>query len=629
MTEMPVSVIIPATAQGDKLGECVKSVLEQTYAELEIIIVCSQENQDTLQICRELAADDGRITVLESEDMSSALKSVHGEYMIYLAECEHIYRHCVEELVKNSGVDIVQCGYYLNDSSRTVIKSNDRRTGDFTSDEAIARMLELDALTGEDWFEKRTIFDGGFKGKLIKTDLMRNEETLLNVNDDVIVSYVLLRLCESARYIGNIFGVYRRSSGKAQFDELPEEYRSKYDSDIIREYLTARKFVTISNDKKEIKRFVKADSAFYLKHKTRIDRYTRSNAFVAKLFRLVMGCIRLRLVPEEERREIEKFYKNDHSKKIFILSAPTHDNLGDQAILIAELELLKRIAPDYTAVVLTEADYYHHRRYMKKYMTKDDVIAYHGGGNIGDGYRHIELLRCESIAYFKNKRFFVFPQTAFYSNSLLGRFMLKHSRKSYAKNKELCIFAREEESYKILIEGFNSRVVLCPDVVMSLNMSEGQSERNGVLLCLRNDFEQSLDFGEIDVMRKKIESEFDFVNTTDMQAYVSATDENRFDEFKRKTDTFKRYECVVTDRLHGMIFSAISGTPCVVLGNYNHKIKSSYSWLEHLPYIKFEDDISKVCEDIKEISSKRGYEYNSAFADKYYDEIRRYIYREK
>ncbi len=622
MTQTPVSVIIPVCDDAKKLNTCVNSVLEQTHDNLDILILCKEGER----FCCDFEQDGGKITVLNA-DVFSALDSARGNYIMYLADCEYLYPHCIEELVKNSSSDIVQCGYYLNGSGRTVIKSNDRTVGVFDSHEAVKQMLELDALTGEDWFEKRTIFDGGFKGKLIKKELLCNEKTLFDLNDDIIISYVLLKICKSAAYIGNILGVYKKTNSAAQLDKLPGEY-ANYDSQLLHEYLTMRKFISVSHDKTEIKRFVANDSEFYLKHKSQVDSYTRSNAFAAKLVRFVAGNIKIRRTPAKELAAIEEFYKNDNSKKIFILSAPTHDNLGDQAILIAELELLRRIAPDYTVIPLTEAEYYRHRKCMKKYMTKDDVIAFHGGGNIGDGYRHIEMFRCETITYFKNSRFFIFPQTAFFSEGLLGKLMLRHSICSYAKNKDLCIFAREEASYKILSENFRNRTVLCPDVVMSLDMSDAQGERNGVLLCLRNDFEQKLAFSDIDSIRKTLENEFDCINTTDMQAYISATDENRFNEFKRKTDTFKKYECVVTDRLHGMIFAAVSGTPCVVLGNYNHKIKSSYSWLSHLSYIKFEDDISKIADDIKSVSSKHGYSYDGTFADKYYDEIRRYIYRE-
>lgn len=37
---------------------------------------------------------------------------------------------------------------------------------------------------------------------------------------------------------------------------------------------------------------------------------------------------------------------------------------------------------------------------------------------------------------------------------------------------------------------------------------------------------------------------------------------------------FRECELVITDRIHGMIFAAITGTPCIALSNY--KIKGTY-----------------------------------------------------
>jgi pyruvyl transferase EpsI len=49
-------------------------------------------------------------------------------------------------------------------------------------------------------------------------------------------------------------------------------------------------------------------------------------------------------------------------------------------------------------------------------------------------------------------------------------------------------------------------------------------------------------------------------------------------------------EVVVTDRLHGMIFAAITGTPCVVLQNSNHKIESTHqTWLSSLSHIMLQE----------------------------------------
>jgi len=44
---------------------------------------------------------------------------------------------------------------------------------------------------------------------------------------------------------------------------------------------------------------------------------------------------------------------------------------------------------------------------------------------------------------------------------------------------------------------------------------------------------------------------------------------------------FSSSKLVVTDRLHGMVFAALAGTPCVVMGNCNYKVKGIYNWIEN------------------------------------------------
>ena len=68
---------------------------------------------------------------------------------------------------------------------------------------------------------------------------------------------------------------------------------------------------------------------------------------------------------------------------------------------------------------------------------------------------------------------------------------------------------------------------------------------------------------------------------------------------------------VITDRLHGMIFCAITGTPCIVFSNYNHKVKGSLKWLEHLNYIRFLDDSSKTEETLKELINIKETKYDN------------------
>lgn len=69
------------------------------------------------------------------------------------------------------------------------------------------------------------------------------------------------------------------------------------------------------------------------------------------------------------------------SKRIFLMSTPWHGNLGDQAIILAEYQVLKRAFPDYTIIEYpTEVIRKLLMRFdWKPAMHGDDIIAMHGG----------------------------------------------------------------------------------------------------------------------------------------------------------------------------------------------------------------------------------------------------------
>ena len=51
---------------------------------------------------------------------------------------------------------------------------------------------------------------------------------------------------------------------------------------------------------------------------------------------------------------------------------------------------------------------------------------------------------------------------------------------------------------------------------------------------------------------------------------------------------------MITDRLHGMIFAAITQTPCIVLDSLSHKLRGCYEWLKDLDYILFADSVDEI-----------------------------------
>ena len=72
-----------------------------------------------------------------------------------------------------------------------------------------------------------------------------------------------------------------------------------------------------------------------------------------------------------------------------------------------------------------------------------------------------------------------------------------------------------------------------------------------------------------------------------------------------------------------MVFSAITGTPCVAFSNYNHKVLGTYKWISKLPYIKFCDNVSELGSLVNSIDLDNRYSYDPNMFKKYWVKIRR------
>mgnify|MGYP002520369981 CR=1 FL=1 len=89
----------------------------------------------------------------------------------------------------------------------------------------------------------------------------------------------------------------------------------------------------------------------------------------------------------------------------------------------------------------------------------------------------------------------------------------------------------------------------------------------------------------------------------------------------QKLVQFSRAKVLVTDRLHGMVFAAITGTPCIVLSNYNHKVKGTYEWIRYLPYIRYAESVDDVEKYLPEILALENCEYDNKPLLPYFERI--------
>jgi pyruvyl transferase EpsI len=296
-----------------------------------------------------------------------------------------------------------------------------------------------------------------------------------------------------------------------------------------------------------------------------------------------------------------------NKRKIIIALAADYGNLGDIAISYAQYNFLKNNFPDFEIIDVPISRTLTNTRVLKKHITNEDIITIVGGGNLTNKYQDIENFRLHWLKEFPKNKIISFPQTIDFCSNELGKASLSTSFKYYNAHDNFLMFARESISLKMMNDVLTSEALYCPDIVLSLDESSPELKRSTITCCIRDDDESNLSKTQRYELLNKIETEFTN-NVTFTDTHIGISDlswDKRIQELKKIWAEFKQSKVIVTDRLHGMIFSVITKTPCVVLVNNNHKIKQTYKdWLQNLPHVCLieEYDVENIIDTIKAMS---------------------------
>lgn len=120
MREPCVSIIIPIYNKEQFIKRCIDSICNQTYQNLQIILIDDGSTDQSGSICEEYAKKDSRIEVYHTENKgvgqarNYGLSKVNGTYIQFVDSDDYITKNATEVLVKtmqDSSVDMVVCGY--------------------------------------------------------------------------------------------------------------------------------------------------------------------------------------------------------------------------------------------------------------------------------------------------------------------------------------------------------------------------------------------------------------------------------------------------------------------------------------------------------------------------------------
>lgn len=300
---------------------------------------------------------------------------------------------------------------------------------------------------------------------------------------------------------------------------------------------------------------------------------------------------------------LKNFFEENNlneTPRIIFLGIPEHGNIGDHAIVCGEENFLRKNFPNVNYIFLSWRCMEENMIYLKTQINSKDIIAIQGGGFLGTLWENEQEKLNLALQNFKNNPIFIFPQT-FWSDAEENE---KNILESFGHEMQKCVSINVCLREKASLQRFktfypNVHAMLVPDMALCINVNLPQSLKSDILLCFRKDKEKMGEYEDTikELMEEKKYS-YKCISTVNDGKILYPYGEKYV---WNKLVEFSKARLVITDRLHGMIFSAIVGTPCIVFNNSSGKIRGVHSWLNmsnNVCMVSNLDDLKKKFEEM-------------------------------
>lgn len=144
-----ISIVVPIYNASSYLDECIKSIISQTYKNIEIILIDDGSTDDSLCICNSYAESDKRIRVYSKKNsgVSSArnygIKVAHGKYICFIDSDDYIDNDYCYKLLEKVTPDthMVVLGMRTINSDNTEGKINYRLKSGYYDCQKLQRLV--------------------------------------------------------------------------------------------------------------------------------------------------------------------------------------------------------------------------------------------------------------------------------------------------------------------------------------------------------------------------------------------------------------------------------------------------------------------------------------------------------
>lgn len=124
-----ISVIVPVYNKRDYLKQCIDSILSQTYANLELILVDDESTDGSGAICDNYAENDTRVRIFHQRNggptaaVMTGMREAAGEYYTFIDSDDYVSKDMLQEMaghLTGQRGEIVCCNHVLEKHKETI-----------------------------------------------------------------------------------------------------------------------------------------------------------------------------------------------------------------------------------------------------------------------------------------------------------------------------------------------------------------------------------------------------------------------------------------------------------------------------------------------------------------------------
>lgn len=174
MNQVLISIIIPIYNVENYLKNCLESVIQQTYKNIEIVLVNDESTDRSIRIAEEYVQKDNRIRLIHQENKglsgarNTGLKEAKGDFVFYLDSDDKLVPNALELLLdaaEKYDADVAQGNFYYDYPDHLLLNQQQQKEVEvYNRNEAMWALLEHKTVLNFAW------------GKLIKTDLAKKHK---------------------------------------------------------------------------------------------------------------------------------------------------------------------------------------------------------------------------------------------------------------------------------------------------------------------------------------------------------------------------------------------------------------------------------------------------------------------